>query len=144
MYATSLVIQTQPPATVTAGVVFSPPAVVRLQDAFGNLVTSDSSTVVTATRNAGTAALQGTTSVTAVNGLATFSNLCYNKAETITIDFGSGSLTGTTSGNAGRVMVSLMGDHPASCSPGGHPAQCYTNRPTVTSVTSSKGAFPAA
>jgi len=97
--ATSLAIQTQPPATTTAGASFSPAPVVRLLDSFGNLVTTDSSTVVTATRNAGTAALQGTTSVTAVGGLATFANLSYNKAETITIDFGSGSLAGTTSGN---------------------------------------------
>src|SRR5439155_579438 len=48
---TSLAIQTQPPATATAGATFSPAPVVRLLDSFGNLVTTDSSTVVTATRN---------------------------------------------------------------------------------------------
>src|SRR5439155_1319782 len=53
--ATSLAIQTQPPATTTAGASFSPAPVVRLLDSFGNLVTTDSSTVVTATRNAATA-----------------------------------------------------------------------------------------
>src|SRR5947207_9326747 len=57
----------------------------------------DSSTVITAGRNLGTASLQGTTSVTASNGVATFSNLSYNKAETITINFTGGSLTGATS-----------------------------------------------
>ena len=72
---------------------------VQLQDDFGNVVTGDSSTVVTATRNAGTASLQGTTSVTAVNGVATFSNLSYIKAETITIDFTSASVSSATSGN---------------------------------------------
>src|SRR6266851_2028853 len=61
--ATTLVIQTQPPVTATAGANFSPVPVVRLQDAFGNLVTTDSSTVVTATLNTGTATLQGTTGV---------------------------------------------------------------------------------
>jgi hypothetical protein len=73
--------------------------VVRIEDAFGNLVTSDSSTVVTATRSAGTASLQGTTTATAASGLATFSSLSYNKAETITIGFGSGSLASATSPN---------------------------------------------
>src|SRR6185436_10770915 len=66
--AVSLSTQTQP-TSATAGAVFSPAPVVQLLDAFGNLVTSDSSTVVTATRNAGSAALQGTTSATAVNGV---------------------------------------------------------------------------
>src|SRR6185369_6624857 len=36
-------------------------------------------------------------SVTATNGVATFSNLSYNKSETLTIDFTSGTLTGPTS-----------------------------------------------
>ena len=97
--ASALVIQTQPPGSVAAGSVFSPAPVVQIQDVFGNVVTSDSSTVVSATRNAGTAALQGTTSVTVVNGSTTFANLSYDKAETITIDFGGGSLAGTTSGS---------------------------------------------
>ena len=42
----------------------------------------------------GTAALQGTTSVAAVAGVATFSNLSYNKAETIQVDFSATALTG--------------------------------------------------
>ena len=66
---------------------------------FGNAVTSDNSTVITATRHTGSASLQGTTTATAVNGLATFANLSYNKAETISIDFSSGLLAGVTSGN---------------------------------------------
>ena len=39
--ATSMAIQTQPPATATAGGVFSPATVIRLQDALGNQVTTD-------------------------------------------------------------------------------------------------------
>ena len=77
---------------------------VQIQDQFGNARTfanrnADNSTVVTAARGTGTAALQGTLTATAINGLATFSNLSYNKAETITIQFTSGSLTSATSGN---------------------------------------------
>src|SRR5206468_4099688 len=93
--AASLAIQTQP-TTVTAGVTFSPAPTVRILDAFGNLATT-SSAVVTAALNPGTAVLQGTTSVTTVNGVATFANLSYTKAETIMIDFTSGTLTGATS-----------------------------------------------
>ncbi|HXJ75542.1 MAG TPA: hypothetical protein VNM37_21985, partial [Candidatus Dormibacteraeota bacterium] len=95
--AASLAIQTQPPATATAGIAFSPAPAVRILDAFGNLATTDNSTVITATRSLGTASLQGTTFATAVNGVATFSNLSYNKAEAMTIAFSSGSLTGATS-----------------------------------------------
>src|SRR5206468_1086049 len=95
--ADHLTIQTQPSATATAGTAFAIQPVVRIEDAFGNLCSSDNSTVVTATRNAGTATLQGTTSRTAVNGVVTFSNLSYNKAENMTVDFGTGGLTGTTS-----------------------------------------------
>src|SRR5213078_899492 len=90
-------IQTQPPTTVNAGATFSPSPAIRILDAFGNLRSGDSCTVVTAARNAGTATLQGTVSVTAVNGVATFANLSYTKAETITIDFASGTVTGATS-----------------------------------------------
>ena len=53
--ATRLVIQSQPPATATAGTTFSSGTIVRLEDASGNLVTSDNSTVVTATRSSGSA-----------------------------------------------------------------------------------------
>jgi len=97
--ATSLVIQTQPPATTTAGVVFSPAPVIRLQDAFGNQETSDNSTVVTATRNLGSAGLQGTTSVTVNAGQATFGNLSYSVAETINLNFASSGLPTVTSSN---------------------------------------------
>src|SRR5262249_53769391 len=92
-------LQTQPSASATAGVSFVPQPVVRIEDAYGNLVSSDNSSVVTASRGLGTALLQGSTSRTAANGLATFTNLSYNLAETITLNFASGSLTGTTSSN---------------------------------------------
>src|SRR5439155_5942295 len=68
-------------------------------DQFANLISSDNSTLVTASRAAGSATLQGTTSLAAVNGVISFANLSYNVAETITIGFAGGSLTGTTSAN---------------------------------------------
>src|SRR5438093_2993626 len=104
--AASLAIQTQP-ATVTAGAQFSPAPAVRLLDAFGNLAATTSA-VVTATLNLGTATLQGTASVTTVNGVATFANLSYTKAETITIDFTSGTHTGPAAA-AQLVFTTLPG-----------------------------------
>jgi hypothetical protein len=97
--ADHLTIQTQPSTTATAGVAFAQQPVLRIEDAFGNRLTSDNSTVVTATRSTGTGSLQGTTTATASAGVVTFANLSYNVAETITINFTSGSLTNATSGN---------------------------------------------
>src|SRR5205823_12485199 len=95
--AARLVIQTQPSSTATAGVPFAQQPVIRIEDAVGHLLTTDSSTVVTATRSAGSGTLQGTLTATASNGLATFTNLAHNVATNITISFTSGSLTNATS-----------------------------------------------
>lgn len=87
--ASKLTLQTQPSPTATAGVVFAQQPVVRIEDSFGNLVTSNNSTVVTATRTAGTGTLQGTTALVASGGLISFTNLKHNVAGTITINFTS-------------------------------------------------------
>src|SRR5205823_8581546 len=96
---TKLTIQTQPSATATAGVAFAQQPVIRIADQFGNVITSDNATVVTAARNAGSGTLQGTTTATAVNGIATFTNLYHTVATTITIDFTATGLTKATSSN---------------------------------------------
>src|SRR5688572_8608568 len=57
--ATKLVIQTQPSASATAGAAFAQQPVIRIEDAHGNLRTSDNSTVVTVARSAGSGTLQG-------------------------------------------------------------------------------------
>ncbi|HMK39620.1 MAG TPA: hypothetical protein VK569_09780, partial [Bacteroidota bacterium] len=93
----SIVIRTQPPSGATAGVPFNPPPVIQLLDAGGNLVTTDNSTAVTASRLAGAGTLQGTLTATAVNGVVTFANLSHNFAATITILFSSGALSPDTS-----------------------------------------------
>src|SRR5207249_1674058 len=96
--ASRLTILTQPASTATAGVAFAPQPVIRIEDQFGNVRSSDS-TVVTASRLAGSGTLQGATNVAAVNGIVTFTNLSHNVATNITIQFTSGSLAGTTSSN---------------------------------------------
>jgi len=97
--ANRLTISTQPSGTATAGVVFSAQPKVRIEDAFGNLRTSDNSTVVTAARSLGSATLQGTTGVTASSGIATFNNLSYTVAETMNVSFSGAGLAGTVSSN---------------------------------------------
>src|SRR5206468_8921828 len=71
--ASSLVIQTQPSATATAGVVFAQQPVLEVRDQFGTLRSAangvSDTTVVTAARSAGSGTLQGTTSKTAVDGI---------------------------------------------------------------------------
>src|SRR5206468_3489295 len=101
--ADHLTVQTQPSATATAGTAFAIQPVVRIEDTFGNLCSSDNSTVVTAARNAGTATLQGTTSRTAVNGVVSFINLSHNVANDITLTFAG---TGLSSANSGTISVS--------------------------------------
>src|SRR6185503_2491897 len=89
----------QPSATATAGVPFAQQPVIRVEDVGGNLVATDNGRVITVARAAGTGTLQGTLTATTVNGLATFANLSYNLAETITLNFTVSSLTNVTSGN---------------------------------------------
>src|SRR5438552_3960098 len=101
--ANKLVIQTQPPATATAGVAFSPQPVIWVEDTFGNLVTTDNGRVITAARSAGTGTLQGTLTATTVNGVAAFSNLSHNLANTITLNF---TATGLTAATSGSIVVS--------------------------------------
>src|SRR6266704_5805595 len=97
--AARLSIQTQPVAVATAGAAFAQQPVVRIEDQFGNLMSSDNSTVVSVSRGLGSGALQGTLSRTASNGLVSFTNLSYTVAETISLNFSSGSLTGSASSN---------------------------------------------
>ena len=90
--ASKLVIATQPSSTAAVGVPFAQQPVIYIEDQYGNLRTSDT-LVVTATRNGGTGSLLGTTSIAAVGGVATFTNLAHSAVSTITITFFSGALT---------------------------------------------------
>ncbi|HVX20709.1 MAG TPA: IPT/TIG domain-containing protein, partial [Acidimicrobiales bacterium] len=91
--AAKVVVTTQPPATVTAGTPFGITA--KIEDAFGNVVTTSSATVTVAiTSGPDGATLLGTTTVTATAGVATFSGLTLDKAGTgYTLKVTSGSLT---------------------------------------------------
>ena len=88
---TQLVVTTQPPVSVTAGSAFS--LAVSAEDALGNVATGFTGTVTLAlANNPGNSTLGGTLTVTASQGVATFTGLTLNKA-------GSGyTLQATSSG----------------------------------------------
>ena len=96
--ASQLIFTTDPTITV-AGVSISPVVRVSVEDAFGNVVTSDTSNVtVTIGANPGSGTLSGTATVAAVGGVAMFSNLSINKAGTgYTLSAADGGLTTGTS-----------------------------------------------
>ena len=96
--ATQLVVRTQPGATVTAGNVITGPITIDEEDQYGNLESSDNSTVVTATLNSGNGALKGAGSVMMHGGVATFTNLEVDTAGPITLTFASGKLIPAISG----------------------------------------------
>ena len=96
--ASKLVFLQAPPASGTAGTTLSP-VIVAVEDKYGNIVTSDNSTI-TLTLSHGTFS-NGSTSVTAqvVNGVATFSSLMINTAGTYQLAVTDGTLPALTSGN---------------------------------------------
>jgi hypothetical protein len=96
--ASQLVITTQPSNSATAGTAFATQPIVKEEDQYGNVLVSDSTHTVTAARNLGTGTLQGTLTVTLASGVATFSNLSYQVAETMNIKFttNAGAFTATS------------------------------------------------
>src|SRR5207244_3949165 len=99
--ASQLLVTTQPSSTATAGVNFATQPVVTEEDQRGNDGTKDSSHTVTVARgNHGTATLQGSTlTVTLSSGVATFSGLSYNKAETMNLAFATNAGAFTVTSN---------------------------------------------
>jgi len=96
--ASRLAFIVQPSSTIT-GAVISPPVNVAVQDASGHTATTAIVAVTVAlASNAQGATLGGTTTVNAVNGIATFSNLSIQQVSTgYTLTASAGPLTGATS-----------------------------------------------
>ena len=71
----------QQPADTAPGAVIAPPVTVKIVDAFGNAVaTAHNSVTLALGANPGGGSLNGTVTVAAVNGVATFTNLSIDKA----------------------------------------------------------------
>src|SRR5207245_963940 len=79
--------------------------VVKEEDSFGNVITTDSTHTVTAARNLGTGTLQGTLTLTLASGVASFTNLSYQVAETINIAFTT-TAGAATSATSTKIVVS--------------------------------------
>jgi hypothetical protein len=104
--ASQLVFTTQPSASTVAGVVFATQPVVKIEDAFGNVVTTgaDSTVSVALTKTTGTGSLTGTASMNAVAGVADFAGkglkidlVGADKVLTATATVAAGTKTATTS-----------------------------------------------
>src|SRR5262249_15259585 len=88
------------PTNATAGAAISPAVTVKVEDALGNVVTSDSSTV-TLTLSKGTfAGGSNTISVPAVNGVAAFNDLVIDTAGSYTTSATAGTLTAPPPSNS--------------------------------------------
>ena len=96
--AYQLIIETPPFPSVVAGTLLTDPILIDVADQFGNVVTSDSSTVVTASLNTGAGTLSGTTIATASNGVASFDDLEDDTAGILTLQFTAGTLLAAVSG----------------------------------------------
>jgi hypothetical protein len=132
--ATRFVITQQPPATVQANKAFALKA--SVEDAYGNVVTTDSGTVSVAfASNPTGATLGGTLSVTANQGVASFTNLTINKT-------GSGYTlrvvrSGLTSATSNPINVTKNGMTSALAiipNPGASPASTIAGSQNVVST----------
>jgi hypothetical protein len=131
--ATQLVINTQPSSTATAGVAFATQPVVYVEDQYGNLETTDNTTQVTASLFSGSGPLDGTTTVTVSGGIATFTNLADNTAETISLHFTS--VPALTDATSDSIVVSpaaasmlVVGTQPSLLATAGVP---FSTQPVV-------------
>ncbi|MBI3791112.1 MAG: hypothetical protein HY275_09575 [Gemmatimonadetes bacterium] len=86
------------PSTTVAGQAINPAIVVEIQDQYGNVVNSNASVTLAIGTNAGGGTLSGSLTVSAVAGVATFSNVrLSNAASGYTLSASSTGLTGATS-----------------------------------------------
>src|SRR5437868_6736626 len=109
----------QQPTTSTAGQAITPAVTVQIQDANGNATSSTASVTMAIGTNPATGTLSGTTSVAAVSGTATFSNVSINKSGTgYTLQSRSTGLTSATSNafniNAGAPNKLAFGQQPTN------------------------------
>jgi hypothetical protein len=93
--ATQLFVRTQPPSSLTAGTSFG--FVVVVEDQYGNVDPSFDGNVSVAVASGSSSTLGGTTTVTASNGIATFTGLTLTQSSTpVSLLVTSTGLTGTT------------------------------------------------
>ena len=123
-------------STATAGQALRTQPVVEEEDQYGNVITGDSTNTVTAARGSlGTSSLQGSNlTVTLVNGVATFSGLSYDKAESMNIAFTTNA-SGVSSATSDDITVSpttasqlIINQQPSATATAGQP---FPTQPVV-------------
>ncbi|HEV2325545.1 MAG TPA: Ig-like domain repeat protein [Terracidiphilus sp.] len=118
----------QQPTTTTAGNAISAAVTVDVEDAYGNLVTTDSSSVSIGISTGGVFSGSSTLTVAASSGVAAFSNLVPTASGSFTLSASDGALAGTTSNaftvNAGMLASITLSPASASITAGG--SQAYT------------------
>ncbi len=96
--AASKLVYAQQPGTTTAGSAISPAVSLDVEDKYGNIVTTDTSTVTIAPASEPSGGvLTGTTSAAAKSGVATLNNLILDTSGSYTLKATDGSLTSATS-----------------------------------------------
>jgi adhesin/invasin len=128
---TAIAIQRQP-SGAASGSAFARQPIIRLADAFGNQVTTASSTVTASVASGGT--ISGTTSVASVNGIAAFTDLAITGEGSTTLSFsatgGTSAVTSsafTVSAPAGAAAQLVVGTQPS----GATSAKVFTVQPDV-------------
>jgi len=128
--AAALAITTEPQGAPSGSVLGTQP-VIRIIDAGGNTVTTSTANVVVSI-SSGTGTLSGTTTVAAVSGVATFTNLVITgTAGAYTLTFGADGLTGVTAtlflteGPAAKVVINRA-------SAGTQRRTAFTTQPQIT------------
>ena len=130
--ATSAAITTQPSTTVVTGSTFSRQPVIRIVDSLGRTVTN-STVAVVASINTGSGTLSGTTTVNAVAGVATFTNLGISGiAGRLTLRFTPTSLTPVVSNTitVGPASASVLGLTVSAA--GAVNGEAFTTQPEIT------------
>ncbi len=128
--AAKLVITTQPTAPTGNGGVLATQPVVKVEDAFNNVVTNSSASILAAV-GSGAWTIGGTTTKAAVSGVVSFTNLTATSAAAVsgaTIHFTSGSLTAADSApgfNIPAPIQSILGG--VTVTAGGQLAFSFTN-----------------
>ena len=131
--ATQLVITTQPSATATSGSAVAQQPVIEVQDAYGNRVTSNNGSSVTASVSAG-GNLEGISSVDTAGGVATFSNLAISGATgDYTLTFSSGGVAAVVSRTVtltgpGEASVLVITTQPSATAASG---SAFTQQPVI-------------
>ena len=91
------------PSGASSGTAFATQPVIQVQDSYGNIAISDSSTNVTVARLTGTGTLSGATTVQASAGIVTFTNLSYDTTENGVVL--QATAAGLTAGNSSAFNV---------------------------------------